>query len=110
MWFWENQSLRSKKYPGKVVDINKSHSWKKISLYSYHGGSHQKFSFVDDEIVSDYLSLRLYVHGSQEVGARSKTGNIKEKWILKTSGEWSLTINICILSDFSNGHVTIFSR
>ena len=89
MWFWKDGSIRSKRHPEKAIDINTSHSWKKISLYSYHGQSNQKFTFVNDEIVSAYesLSLRLYVHGSQEVGARSKTGNIEEKWILKTS-EW----------------------
>ena len=90
LWFWQQDSLRSKIYPEKAIEIDTTHSWKKVVLGSYQALSSQNFSFVIDEfgqkeIVSEYENLRLYVHqhdqvsGSQ-VGASIENGNIRQKW------------------------------
>jgi hypothetical protein len=45
LWYWDKDSIRSKEYPEKVLNLNianfDSYGWTKVSLQTYDGGNNQ---------------------------------------------------------------------
>lgn len=93
LWFWDKDSLRSKEYPDKVLDLHISNfrkdGWGKVYLLTYHGGNNQKWKIDGDNIISNFDSLYLDVkeestNNGASVGGYPSTGNANQQWIITT--------------------------
>jgi len=104
LWFWDRDIdgdfyIRSKAYPTKILDLNRTdfhHKgifWKagNVSLYhSAHQYSNQKWKIIDGEIVCKYENLRLAISEDNQypvkstngynVGCFEKNGGLNQKW------------------------------
>ena len=56
LWFWDDECIRSKKYPEKVLDLYMSDyvidGWGKVYLGSYNAGENQKWNVENGRLVS----------------------------------------------------------
>ena len=89
LWFMDEKSIRSKKYPNKVLDLHmenyKKRGFGDVFLHPFHGGPNQRWNLEGDNIISDYKGLRLDIKQSNYddgalVGGYRNTGNINQKW------------------------------
>ena len=97
VWFFDENSIRSKKYPDKVIDLhmsdykNSNDGWGKIYLNDYHGGENQRWKIGGDKILSLHQDLPLNIKGQRThdgalVGCYKKTSafNINELWSINS--------------------------
>ena len=91
LWFMDEKSIRSKKYPNKVLDLHmenyKKRGFGDVFLHPFHGGPNQRWNLEGDNIISDYQGLRLDIKQSNYddgalVGGYRNTSNINQKWSL----------------------------
>ena len=66
LWFWDNQNIRSKKYPDKVISIKMgSNNGLVVHLQKYTGSPSQRWIHFNETFISDFekrkLSLKNYV-------------------------------------------------
>ena len=89
LWFMDEKSIRSKKYPNKVLDLHmenyKKRGFGDVFLHPFHGGPNQRWNLEGDNIISDYQGLRLDIKQSNYddgalVGGYRNTSNINQKW------------------------------
>ena len=89
LWFMDEKSIRSKKYPNKVLDLHmenyKKGGFGDVFLHPFHGGPNQRWNLEGDNIISDYQGLRLDIKQSNYddgalVGGYGSTSNINQKW------------------------------
>ena len=89
LWFMDEKSIRSKKYPNKVLDLHmenyKKSGFGDVFLHPFHGGPNQRWNLEGDNIISDYQGLRLDIKQSNYddgalVGGYRNTSNINQKW------------------------------
>lgn len=89
LWFMDEKSIRSKKYPNKVLDLHmenyKKSGFGDVFLHPFHGGPNQRWNLEGDNIISDYQGLRLDIKQSNYddgalVGGYGSTSNINQKW------------------------------
>lgn len=89
LWFMDENSVRSKKYPDKVLHLHtenyKNRGFGNVILHPFHGGPNQRWKLEGDNIISDYQGLRLDIKQSNYddgalVGGYRNTGNINQKW------------------------------
>ena len=89
LWFMDEKSIRSKKYPNKVLDLHmenyKKSGFGDVCLHPFHGGPNQRWNLEGDNIISDYQGLRLDIKQSNYddgalVGGYGSTSNINQKW------------------------------
>ena len=89
LWFMDEKSVRSKKYPDKVLHLHtenyKNRGFGNVILHPFHGGPNQRWKLEGDNIISDYQGLRLDIKQSNYddgalVGGYRNTGNINQKW------------------------------
>ena len=93
LWFWDNDSIRSKKYPDKVLDLHmnnfRENGWGKVYLFTYNGGNNQKWKIDMNNIISEYDNLYLDVkddstNSGAPVGGYPSNGNANQQWIITT--------------------------
>ena len=89
LWFMDETSIRSKKYPNKVLDLHmenyKNRGFGDVFLHPFHGGPNQRWKLEGDNIISYYQGLRLDIKQSNYddgalVGGYRNTSNINQKW------------------------------
>ena len=88
LWFWDDDLIRSKLYPDKVLDLHVSdfenHGWGKVYLNPYNNGSNQHWKMENESIVCTYANLHLEIatNDSSKVGATIKKHEIIQMWSL----------------------------
>ena len=101
-WFWDDDCIRSKKFPDKVLDLHKADylkdNWGKVYLHPYHGGTHQRWETKGNSIISKYEGLYLDVkHGNMgdyaPVGGYPYNGYMNQWWTLGTTRMFFFILN-----------------
>ena len=89
-WFWDGNFIRSKKYPDKVITLDKkgyeNNGWGRIYLAQCYGGDNQKWTYNMDKILSDYKQLSLDIRdgwaNGDKVGCQDFNDGLSQKFLL----------------------------
>ena len=102
LWFQEDDNIRSKKFPDKVLEIDmneyKTNNFGKVYLNSFHGGNNQRQKWEGDDLSSKYKQLRLDIKGSDTadeatVGGYTNTGSPNQQWSFGTIRAFFFILN-----------------
>jgi len=90
LWFWDGSTIRSKKHPGYVLDLDHAdHSntgWGRVLMWpNHHGNENQMWKYEGDELICIYGNLRLDVKNSYDrvggiVGCARRNNSLNQKW------------------------------
>lgn len=93
LWFWDDDVIRSKMYPDKVLELKESvlfeDEWGNVQLNSYSGKDTQRWTQEGDDFICHFENVKLDVReeiitNGAEVVAHKKEQN--HKWSLIESG------------------------
>merc|ERR1712107_214624 len=111
LWFWDGRSIRSKKYPDHLLDLDHrdvtDNECGRVLLYpQFHGYEYQRWKVEGDEIISQFRNLRLDVKRSRDgigalVGCYKRNGGLNQKWSLRYVNEVQEPANVL---DIPNPH------
>lgn len=102
LWFWDDDNIRSKKFPDKVLEIDmneyKTNTFGKVYLNSFHGGNNQRWKWEGDDLSSKYKQLRLDIKGRDTadeatVGGYTNTGSPNQQWSFGTIRAFFFILN-----------------
>ena len=90
-WFWDGSTIRSKKYPNKVLDFH-FYGWKqrglgKVYLYDHHGKPNQRWKLVNGELILEYQKLRLTQDDGLKICCESADAEKNQKWTLEVTSK-----------------------
>jgi len=93
LWFWNGSTIRSKKHPGYVLDLDHAdHSntgWGRVLMWpNHHGNENQMWKYEGDELICLYRNLRLDVKNSYDrvggiIGCAKRNNSLNQKWSIK---------------------------
>ena len=90
-WFWDGSTIRSKKYPNKVLDFH-FYGWKqrghgKVYLYDHHGKPNQRWKLVNGELILEYQKLRLTLEDGLKICCEIADAEKNQKWTLEVTSK-----------------------
>ena len=96
-WFWDGGTIRSKKYPNKVLDFH-FYGWKqkglgKVYLYDHHGKPNQRWKLVNGELILEYQKLRLTQEDGLKICCESADAEKNQKWTLEVTSKRYVNFN-----------------
>jgi hypothetical protein len=88
LWFWDDDLIRSKQYPDKVLDLHiadfENEGWGKVYLSMFNNGSNQQWKLENESIVCSYADLHLEIADNERVGATLPKHEINQMWSFNT--------------------------
>jgi hypothetical protein len=101
-WFWDGSTIRSKKYPNKVLDFH-FYGWKqrglgKVYLYDHHGKPNQRWKLVNGELILEYQKLRLTQKDGLKICCESSDAEKNQKWTLEVTSKRYVSFYSCARS------------
>ena len=95
--FLNGRTIRSKKYPNKVLDFH-FYGWKqrglgKVYLYDHHGKPNQRWKLVNGELILEYQKLRLTKEDGLAICCDSADAEKNQKWTLEVTSKRFVNFN-----------------